>query len=543
MLSITQSSQFKPSLLLLACIILGAESLYLSQNFDAFGLVMHGDVTGWRALFGQFGSLAKLALVILFAVGLLLQHKFKRYWPQLCNAVSDRRFMLMLPFQLLAYVAFFQVTQLIYADPEAAQTLPGWYYLLWLLSLLLTLGLWLVMTIDPRWLFNFIKHEQLALAIGFVAGLAVWGVAQWTQRFWGPLSELTFFLATLLLYVVHKEEVVVDPDAKILGIGDFWVNIAPACSGYEGVGLITAFTSIYIWVHRRTLRFPRVLLLLPLGAIAIWLLNVVRIAVLVSIGHHWSPEVAIGGFHSQAGWITFILTSLALLWLAGDNPFFSKTPTARIPTTPVSNLAVATLIPMVVLLAVALLSSALTAGFDWLYPLRVFAVLLALLYVWPQLRPFPLRITWWAPAAGLLTAVLWAVMLGSDPEANREIQENLDHASAWSAGLWLLFRFVGTAVTVPIAEELAFRGYLLCRFSKVEVALTGPLPLSVMAIFFSSLAFGALHGAWLAGTLAGVIYAVVRLRSQSISDAIYAHGITNALLFAYAATSGEWHLL
>mgnify|MGYP006176255573 CR=1 FL=1 len=95
----------------------------------------------------------------------------------------------------------------------------------------------------------------------------------------------------------------------------------------------------------------------------------------------------------------------------------------------------------------------------------------------------------------------------------------------------------------PAERDVSFRGYLLSRFSKAEVRLDGPLPLSVLAIFFSSLAFGLLHGAWLAGTVAGIIYALVRWRTQSTASAIYAHGITNALVFAYAAATGEWHLL
>jgi membrane protease YdiL (CAAX protease family) len=83
----------------------------------------------------------------------------------------------------------------------------------------------------------------------------------------------------------------------------------------------------------------------------------------------------------------------------------------------------------------------------------------------------------------------------------------------------------------------------LSRFSKTDVRMAGALPFSIMAIFFSSLAFGMLHGAWLAGTVAGIVYAVVRWRTQSLVNAIYAHGITNALIFGYAAATGEWHLL
>src|SRR5690606_29514114 len=41
-----------------------------------------------------------------------------------------------------------------------------------------------------------------------------------------------------------------------------------------------------------------------------------RIAVLVSIGAHISPEMAVRGFHSQAGWIAFLGVALGLMALS-----------------------------------------------------------------------------------------------------------------------------------------------------------------------------------------------------------------------------------
>ena len=59
----------------------------------------------------------------------------------------------------------------------------------------------------------------------------------------------------------------------------------------------------------------------------------------------------------------------------------------------------------------------------------------------------------------------------------------------------------------------------------------------------SSLAFGILHGErWLAGTLAGIVYAGVYLRRGSIGDATAAHATTNALIAAAVLGAGQWHL-
>ena len=57
------------------------------------------------------------------------------------------------------------------------------------------------------------------------------------------------------------------------------------------------------------------------------------------------------------------------------------------------------------------------------------------------------------------------------------------------------------------------------------------------------MAFGLLHGdRWLAGTVAGLIYAVTYLRRGRIGDAVVAHAITNALLAGSVLVGGKWDL-
>ena len=66
------------------------------------------------------------------------------------------------------------------------------------------------------------------------------------------------------------------------------------------------------------------------------------------------------------------------------------------------------------------------------------------------------------------------------------------------------------------------------------------LPLNWIAIAASSLAFGLLHGAWLAGTLAGLAYAWARYRRARVLDAVLAHMVTNALVTIYVLLTARW---
>lgn len=546
----TQGSDHWRSALLLACIaLLFGEGLLVSQSFDAYGLVLHGNVTGWRAVFAYLGDLAKIALVTIFIFLLLAKSRIPEYWRELHQALSIRRVALCVGAQLVAFFALLAVTGHLFGRPEQAQDLPLWLFAGWWLLLLLTIGLWLSSFTDLAFLSRFIQREAVPLSIAFGLALAIWMLTVFTRNLWGPMSEYTFVLSGTLLQWVSSDPVTIIADRKVLGLGEFLVNIAPACSGYEGIGLVSAFVAVYLYTHKASLRFPHALLLLPVGILTIWLLNAVRIVVLILIGHHWSPEVAVGGFHSQAGWLTFILTSLGILWLASSSGWLNKAgleSEASVEPTDIPagiNLPIATLLPMMALLALTLLTSALTADFNWWYPLRVLGTAAVIGYVWRHLELSGWQWRWQPLGAGLLVAVLWWLMVPVDPEFNQTFTDTLSNTPTALALAWLLIRFIGASITVPIAEELAFRGYLLCTLSGTEVKTRGAIPLSVIAVVVSSIAFGVLHGAWVAGTVAGIIYAVVRLRSDHIGDAIVAHGVTNALLFVYAGSFGAWHLL
>jgi CAAX prenyl protease-like protein len=115
------------------------------------------------------------------------------------------------------------------------------------------------------------------------------------------------------------------------------------------------------------------------------------------------------------------------------------------------------------------------------------------------------------------------------------------HGAAWIG--WLGLRVLGATLAAPIAEELAFRGYLLRRVDSADFDRLDFGRTSWVALFASSAAFGLMHGSrWFAGTLAGVAYALVLRRSRRIGEAVAAHAMTNALLAIWVIAFGEWRL-
>jgi exosortase E/protease (VPEID-CTERM system) len=378
----------------------------------------------------------------------------------------------------------------------------------------------------------------------FVLGAGACVMAAYATPIWKPLARWTLMLAWLLLRP-FVPGVIADPGNMMLGTRGFSVEVAPACSGYEGIGLILAFTIGWLWFLRREWRFPRALLLIPFGVAAIWIFNAVRVAGLVMIGIAGSPDIAMHGFHSHAGWIAFNVVALGIClaarqssWLTagGNNGTRISDRSEPIPAAPY-------LMPFLAILSAGLVAGAASSGFEWLYVLRVAAAAAALWYFRARYRALDWRVGWSAVALGGLVFLMW---IGLEPLAHT-VQTGEPWALANAALLprlaWIVVRLLGAVITVPIAEELAFRGFLLRRLVSADFESVAWRSFAWVPFLISSIAFGLLHGdRWLAGTIAGMIYAAAMMRRGRIGEAVAAHAITNALLAIYVLITGNWQL-
>ena len=210
---------------------------------------------------------------------------------------------------------------------------------------------------------------------------------------WEPITAFTFAAVQssveALGYTVYSV-----PEEKWLGIDEFIVEVGRQCSGVEGFLLIGSFLSFYIWLFRSELRFPHVWLLLPIGILCSWLFNVFRIAVLILIGHHVSPDLAINGFHSHAGWLMFTILAVGLAmaahnvsWFRAARPVAASAPAAQ---TMETKDAEALIVPFIVFMASALIASTFSETPGLYYPMRFLAMAAGLLVAVSYLR----RLDW-----------------------------------------------------------------------------------------------------------------------------------------------------
>jgi exosortase E/protease (VPEID-CTERM system) len=522
----------------LVLLILG-EAFLLSMRFDSPSSFSQGP--WWACLVYRSHLIIRLLLVIPIAIAAFsrfrLLVRIRRAFE--IQSLTDDRW----PFWLLAHglalVGFTWLTLLICEGNLAASSLPGAWVLVGVGAGIAVVATWMATLLAPTTWLALLRRSRKEVLMGFSVAFGVYFLGQYTDLLWDSMAGVTLTIVRMILGLVTGK-FADDPGLKIVSLDGFQVNIAAACSGLEGIGLILAFLSVYLWWFRNSMRWPHSLLLLPVGAVVIFLLNSVRIASLVMIGAWASPEVALGAFHSQAGWLAFLGVSLGLVAATRQSSVFAVEPSVLEPSVGLTPSA-AFLFPFLAVLATSMLTGAFASSFDRLYGLRVLTGGLALWYFRNEfaglLRDYW---SWTGVATGVIAFGLWVALEPVSAGSGRALALAVGELPKGQAWAWIALRVIGSVAIVPLVEELAFRGFLTRRLSSVDFKSIPIGRLYWPTLLISSAAFGILHGRWLAGTLVGVLYGLALCRKGKLGDAIVAHAVTNGLIATTVLATGDW---
>ncbi len=162
---------------------------------------------------------------------------------------------------------------------------------------------------------TFFLKERKAFLTGAVVGASYVGFSLLFRQLWPLLSNLVVGINMHVLAYVGTVESVVGP-APSLVLNGFGVVIGEACAGVDSAIL---FTGVFIFIA--LLDWPRLkhrlfVGMLPFGLIGMFLVNVLRVGLLMIVGAYYSPAFAISMFHDNAGWVLFVIYTLTFWWWA-----------------------------------------------------------------------------------------------------------------------------------------------------------------------------------------------------------------------------------
>lgn len=381
-----------------------------------------------------------------------------------------------------------------------------------------------------------VNWKVLAVISGLTALPQIDALVGQTLWFDSFLQDATIRLTSTFLRLFGQP--VLWDGGIILGINQFVVKIDFSCAGLSGIAFSSSAMAAYIIWMRSELNVKRAIAVIPLVAALSWTLNAFRIAVLLMTGEYISPELAVDGFHSYAGWISFTLLTGALVFAVDRIPWFQKDAERKAASQKPSifeDWVSAQLLPFTVFLFSSLVVGAVFEVPAIGYPYRVLATLVVLLSF---ARCIPADMSWHIEPVAVLAGVAIAVMwLGGQWGESAALADIVPGLTGTALVVWVVARLFGTALLVPVIEEVFFRGYLLTRLN-----LGGKYGTAI-ALIASSALFAALHGNIVLAFIAGLIFGALVLRSGRVWDAVVAHAIANALIGLYAVALNNWAVI
>ena len=471
------------------------------------------------AIYCMLGALALLWMLAPQPFRTLTAQAGARFWPLAINLVG-------------ALIALIPIAFLVEGSGTSS-LIPAFSFWSFGMALMLV-GLGLFIAPLPRWKAFLVQNWTRLLPVLVVGALAP-SFATVIRPLWrlDTIADWTFDAVAWVVRLLGYD-ILTNPELKNIGTEEFFISVAPQCSGVEGFALVTLFVTLYVSLFRQDLRFLRAFLLYPIGLLASAAFNVLRIAILLIIGLEGNPELAVGGFHSHAGWLMFTLVALGLIALAQAVPALQKAHTGaeRVVSAPLplfQDPMVAKILPFAVFMLSALLASAFSSTPALHYPARVILMGITLALFWQIYIRLPWRLDPVALAAGAVIGLYWVMI----PVAPTDVAPYGALAGAALIG-WYVMRGIGTVILVPIIEELFFRDYLETR-----LRLGTGLAWKVLAAVLTAILFAALHDRWAEAFAAGLIFSFVAQRRGNITDAIVAHAVANAIVYATALITGN----
>lgn len=123
-----------------------------------------------------------------------------------------------------------------------------------------------------------------------------------------PMQLVASRVAEWMLAAVH---IPVFRDGNVLELQSTSLEVAEACSGLRSLISLTAIGCLVAWATERT-AVRRLAVIAAAPPIAL-VFNAIRIAATGIACETWGPQAAKGGWHTFAGWLTFVVAVGALV--------------------------------------------------------------------------------------------------------------------------------------------------------------------------------------------------------------------------------------
>ncbi|MBL7057351.1 archaeosortase/exosortase family protein [Candidatus Woesearchaeota archaeon] len=155
-----------------------------------------------------------------------------------------------------------------------------------------------------------VRRGWLELILSTIFAYWVWWFSEFIQSLWKFFAFIVAKSLYFIFFITGFHPVIMDhvqDGVKIIGIKGFMVGIYGVCSGVDSLGLFILLYVILVLVNLPKISVKRALLLFIPGLIGTFLLNLLRVYLIIIVGAFISKDFAINSFHTNIGIILFLV--------------------------------------------------------------------------------------------------------------------------------------------------------------------------------------------------------------------------------------------
>ncbi len=141
--------------------------------------------------------------------------------------------------------------------------------------------------------------------------------AAW-RFFSGLIARIVYFLISLNFPDTAMAAGQGDPT---LAISNFSVVIGSPCSGIDSLSMFAALFLLILVFDWKVINRKKAAWLFPVGLVGVFLMSILRVYLLMIVGVY-NPELSLNLFHTNAGWILFVVYFLVFFYFA--YPYMKK---------------------------------------------------------------------------------------------------------------------------------------------------------------------------------------------------------------------------
>ncbi|MBU0732213.1 exosortase/archaeosortase family protein [Patescibacteria group bacterium] len=198
---------------------------------------------------------------------------------------------------------------IIYDEPIALEHFNLIVFLRYLLPALVVI--FLALALFSR---TFIRHFIWPLLGSAVLGWIFFQLSLYFKRFWEVFSDAVGYSVFWLLQLFGQNPTFSESNfGPVIGFPEFSLRIEAPCSGIESISLFIFLFALIVIIDRKKLIPWRAVSMFVIGILGVFLVNILRIFILFLIAIYIDLEFAVHTFHTNAGWILFIMY-FGLFW-------------------------------------------------------------------------------------------------------------------------------------------------------------------------------------------------------------------------------------